>query len=62
MSFLRDLAKFGGTEIDPSEWARKELLGSAEATIDQLSDDKYLIAARLKEKYGLQDKSTEEDY
>jgi len=54
--FLRDLAKFGGTKIDPSEWVRKEALESARATIDSLSDEEYLVATRLKEKYGLEEK------
>lgn len=60
VQFLRDLAFFGGSEINPKAWIEKEVLESARATIDAFSDDEYLVAARLKVKYGLSEK-TEED-
>ena len=55
VQFLKDLASFGNSEIDPQAWAENQLRQSAIATIDQMSDDEFLVAARLKAKYGLQD-------
>jgi hypothetical protein len=59
VDFLKDLSTFGGTKIDPGEWARKEIVEAACATIDTFDDGEYLVASRLKEKYGL--KGKEED-
>lgn len=60
VDFLKDLSAFGGAEINVKEWVQNELLDAARATIDLLSDDEYLVAARLKAKYGLLEEKRED--
>lgn len=57
MDFLKDLSTFGGQHIAPKEWAERELIGAAQATIDQISDDEFLIGESLRKKYGLEEKA-----
>ena len=56
---LRDLGRFGGVDLPVKEWAKRELVEAARATVDAVSEGEFIQGSVLRKRYGLEKK--EED-